>query len=102
MAFQILMVEDDAEICEVVEDFFVKKSGHEMELQFAADGESAFEMLYETEYDMVLLDVMLPQVSGFEICRYIRQNSICPIILVHAPFRRNGQGDQYKQSVEGL
>ena len=88
MAFHILMVEDDAEICEVVEDFFVEKSGHEMELQFAADGGSAFEMLYETEYDMVLLDVMLPHVSGFEICRYIRQNSICPIIFVTARGRQ--------------
>lgn len=88
MAFNILMVEDDRQICEVVGDFFAGKSGGELELSFAADGDRAMEMLYETEYDLVLLDVMLPKVSGFEICRYIRSGSICPIIFVTARGRQ--------------
>ena len=71
MAFHILMVEDDIQICEVVEDFFTGKSNGELELDITGDGDEAMEMLYETEYDLVLLDVMLPKVSGFEICRYI-------------------------------
>ncbi len=88
MAFHILMVEDDIQICEVVEDFFTGKSNGELELDITGDGDEAMEMLYETEYDLVLLDVMLPKVSGFEICRYIRSNSICPIIFVTARGRQ--------------
>lgn len=102
MAFHILMVEDDSAICEVVEDYFIEKSNHELELEFAGDGDKAMEMLYEKEYDLVLLDVMLPgdslgiapggslhsDASGFEICRYIRSGSICPIIFVTARGRQ--------------
>lgn len=96
MAFHILMVEDDPEICEVVEDYFIEKSNHELELEFAGNGDTAMEMLYEKEYDLVLLDVMLPSdkaslhsdASGFEICRYIRSGSICPIIFVTARGRQ--------------
>lgn len=47
MAFNILMVEDDRQICEVVGDFFAGKSGGELELSFAADGDRAMEMLYQ-------------------------------------------------------
>ena len=88
MAFHILMVEDDSQICEVVEDCFKEKSEGELEIEFAVDGDTAMEMLYETEYDLVLLDVMLPKVSGFEICRYIRGDSICPVIFVTARGRQ--------------
>ena len=88
MAFHILMVEDDRQICEVVGDFFDGKSDGELELNFATDGDRAMEMLYEMEYDLVLLDVMLPKLSGFEICRYIRSGSICPIIFVTARGRQ--------------
>ena len=88
MAFHILMVEDDSQVCEAVEDYFKEKSEGELEIEFAADGDGAMEMLYETEYDMVLLDVMLPKVSGFEICRYIRGDSICPVIFVTARGRQ--------------
>ena len=88
MAFQILMVEDDRQICEIVGDYFSDKSENAVEVEFASDGDLAMEKLYEKEYDLVLLDVMLPKVSGFEICRYIRSNSICPIVFVTARGRQ--------------
>lgn len=88
MAFQILMVEDDRQICEVVGDYFTDKSENNILVEFAEDGDMAMEKLYDTEYDLVLLDVMLPKVSGFEICRYIRSNSICPIVFVTARGRQ--------------
>lgn len=89
MAFYILMVEDDPEICEAVGDFFTEKSGGRLRMEFAQDGDRAMELLYETEYDLVLLDVMLPKVSGFDICRYLRRSSICPIIFVTARGRQD-------------
>ncbi|MCR5700871.1 MAG: response regulator transcription factor [Lachnospiraceae bacterium] len=88
MAFQILMVEDDRQIYEVVGDFLTDKSENKITVEFAEDGDKATEMLYEKEYDLVLLDVMLPGVSGFEICRFIRSNSICPIVFVTARGRQ--------------
>ena len=88
MAFQILMVEDDPEICEVVRDYFQEKSNDTMKLHFAGDGDRAMELLYETEYDLVLLDVMVPRVSGFDICKYLRRESDIPIIFVTARSRQ--------------
>lgn len=89
MAFYILMVEDDPEICEAVGDFFTDKSGGQFQMEYAKDGDCAMELLYEKEYDLVLLDVMLPKISGFEICQYIRNSSTCPIIFVTARGRQD-------------
>ena len=46
-----------------------------MQLSFAEDGDRGLDMLYEHEYDLVLLDIMLPGTSGFELCRELRTNS---------------------------
>ena len=50
----------------------------------ASDGEEALEMAKKTEYDMVLLDVMLPKLNGFEVCQLIREFSNMPIIMLTA------------------
>lgn len=84
MAYQILLVEDDSQIREVIYDYFTDQSQNEFCLSCARDGEKALEMVYETEFDLVLLDIMLPKVDGFEICRQIRKNSIVPIIFITA------------------
>ena len=84
MAYHILLVEDDAQIREVIEDFFCAKSQREMQLHIAKDGTEGLAAVYEREYDLCLLDIMLPGADGFEICRNIRENSIVPIIFLTA------------------
>lgn len=90
MAYQVLLVEDDAQIREVIEDFFDAKGQGEIELHIAKDGTEGLAAVYEQEYDLCLLDVMLPGTNGFEICRAIRENSIVPIIFLTA---RGGEED---------
>ncbi|MBP3352031.1 MAG: response regulator transcription factor [Lachnospiraceae bacterium] len=84
MAYQVLLVEDDAQIREVIEDFFVAKGQGEIELHIAKDGTEGLAAVYEWEYDLCLLDIMLPGADGFEVCRTIRENSIVPIIFLTA------------------
>lgn len=56
----------------------------DMEVDCAYDGEEALEMAKKTEYDIVLLDVMLPKINGFEVCQMIREFSNMPIIMLTA------------------
>ena len=84
MAYHILLVEDDAQIREVIEDYFTAKSEGEIQLHIAKDGQEGLTAVYEQEFDLCLLDVMLPGVNGFEICRSLRQSSIVPIIFLTA------------------
>ncbi len=84
MAYNILVVEDSDRIRETIGDFFAAKSGGTMQLSFAEDGDRGLDMLYEHEYDLVLLDIVLPGTSGFELCRELRTNSGCPIIFLTA------------------
>lgn len=82
--YQLLLVEDDHRIQEVIADYFMNRGGQEMQLQFAVNGNDALDLLYEKEYDLVLLDIMLPGVDGFRICREIRKTSDTPIIFLTA------------------
>lgn len=80
--FQILLVEDDRKIREGIEDYF--KSKRDMELCTAVDGNQGMELIYEQEFDLVLLDIMLPGVDGFTLCKELRRNSDAPIIFLTA------------------
>lgn len=80
--FQILLVEDDKKIREGIEDFFKTKS--DIELHVAVDGNQGMDMLYENAFDLVLLDIMLPGVDGFTLCRELRRQSDAPIIFLTA------------------
>lgn len=84
MLYRILLVEDDPQIREVIEDYFSAKEDNNIELVTAEDGQTGMEKIYEQEYDLVMLDVMLPEVDGFTLCRELRQNSMCPIIFLTA------------------
>jgi len=84
MPFRLLTVEDSAQIREMVGDYFTAKGKDVFTLEFAADGDTALAKLYENEYDLVLLDIMLPGASGFEICRKLRSESATPIIFMTA------------------
>lgn len=88
--YQILLVEDDSQIREVIEDFFTARSQGEMKINIAKSGDEGLQAVYENEYDLCMLDIMLPGASGFEICRAIREHSIVPIIFLTA---RNQEED---------
>lgn len=81
---QFLVVEDSKQLREALVDFFTTKSAGSIVFDEASDGYQAMELIQTKKYHLVLLDVMLPGVSGFEICKAIRKNSICPIIFMTA------------------
>jgi len=77
----VLLAEDEESFI----DALVVGLGHEgFEVTVARDGSEAIKMFNETEPDLVLLDLMLPRVSGLDVCRSIRSNSAVPIIMVTA------------------
>lgn len=84
MKYKMLCVEDDSQIREIIEDYFLSKKDHEFEVFLAKDGLEAEKMLGEEEYDLVLLDVMLPFLDGFSICKLIRKKSDVPVIFITA------------------
>ncbi len=81
---KILLVEDDKEIREMICHFFKKKSGDTIIVDTADNGTTAIEMSYTNLYDLLLLDVMLPEADGFDICREIRRYSDVPIMFITA------------------
>jgi DNA-binding response OmpR family regulator len=84
MAFELLLVEDDPEIREIITDYFIEKSQGTLNIQTAETGIEGQLMCNGNEYDLVLLDVMLPEVDGFTICRELRKTSDVPIIFITA------------------
>lgn len=82
--YTILLVEDDKDIRELISDYFSAKSSGEIHIDTAENGEEGLIKAYENSYDLLLLDLMLPQLSGFEICKQIRSDSDVPIIFITA------------------
>lgn len=82
--YRILLVEDDPHIREMICDYFDDKSGGVLHVETACNGQQGVEKAYENAYDVLVLDVMLPQMDGFEICREVRRHSDVPIIFLTA------------------
>ena len=80
--YKIILIEDDMDIAELVKDFFDRRK--ETEVTIASDGQTGEEMLYEEQFDLVLLDVMMPGIDGYTVCSDIRSNSDIPIIFLTA------------------
>ncbi len=81
MAKKVLVVDDEKLIVKGIR-FSLEQDG--MEVDCAYDGEEALEAAKKKEYDVVLLDVMLPKFNGFEVCQQIREFSMMPIIMLTA------------------
>lgn len=81
MAKKVLVVDDEKLIVKGIR-FSLEQDG--MEVDCAYDGEEAIEKAKETEYDIILLDVMLPKFDGMEVCQQIREFSNVPIIMLTA------------------
>ncbi len=78
---KILIVEDDLSIQALLHDF-IQEAGHSVIL--ASDGVEALAKYSEQDFDLVLLDVMLPKIDGYGVCEVIRQKSDVPIIMLTA------------------
>lgn len=89
MQYNILLAEDDVKIQEIICDYFNSKGKGEIAVTTADDGEIAYELIYENEYDLVMLDVMMPKMDGYLLCRHIRKTSIVPIIFITAKGRED-------------
>ena len=78
---RILVIDDDAELCELVGEY-VRPEG--FEVYAVHDGEVGLEAALTSDYAMVLLDVMLPSINGFEILRRLRASSRIPVLMLAA------------------
>lgn len=81
MGKRVLVVDDEKLIVKGIR-FSLEQDG--MEVDCAYDGEEALAYARENEYDMILLDVMLPKIEGFEVCQQIREFSNVPIVMLTA------------------
>jgi two-component system response regulator RegX3 len=78
---RIMVVEDEESFSEAL-SFMLKREGYEVDI--ASDGAAALEMFDQRGADLILLDLMLPEVPGLEVCRQIRSRSQVPIIMLTA------------------
>jgi DNA-binding response OmpR family regulator len=78
---KVLIVDDEPNIREVV-GLYLRRDGHDV--VSAADGEEALEVFRESEPDLVVLDLMLPKISGLEVCRRMREDRRVPLIMLTA------------------
>jgi two-component system response regulator RegX3 len=78
---KILIVEDEISFSEAI-SFLLGKEGFETDV--AENGRIALELFKKSSYDLVLLDLMIPEVSGIDVCRAIRTTSLVPIIMLTA------------------
>lgn len=81
MAKRVLVVDDEKLIVKGIR-FSLEQDG--MQVDAAYDGEEALEMVKNNAYDIILLDVMLPKLTGFEVCQQIRETSDVPIVMLTA------------------
>ena len=80
-AGKILVVDDDQNICELLR-LYIEKEG--FEVRIANDGRKALEIFEEQNPDLIMLDIMLPELDGWQVGREIRKKSQCPIFMLTA------------------
>ncbi len=80
-ALKVMVVDDDSNICELLR-LYLEKEGFETTIQ--SDGEQALAAFDAEKPDLILLDVMMPRLDGWQVCREIRKKSPCPIIMLTA------------------
>ena len=83
--YRVLLVEDDSQIREVIGDYFGRRDS--IALDLAEDGNAGLSKILNEEYDLILLDVMMPGLDGFELCRIIRKRSDIPVVFLTGKVR---------------
>ena len=77
----VLLVEDEGRIRDIVRDYF---SAHGLMCDLARDGEEALDLLQDHDYDAILLDILMPNLNGFQVCGAVRRRSQVPILFLTA------------------
>ena len=78
---KILIVDDEKEITDLIEGY-LKNDGYTVYKFY--NGMDALKCIYETELDLAIIDVMLPDIDGFQICQKIREQFYYPVIILTA------------------
>ncbi|MEA4961823.1 response regulator transcription factor [Lutispora sp.] len=81
MKYRVLVVDDDQNIAELIRLYLEKEM---YEVRIAYDGKKAMSIFYEWTPDLVILDIMIPQMDGYEVCKHIRKAGNIPIIMLTA------------------
>lgn len=77
----ILIVDDHSQITEILKEYVIKEGFCPI---IASDGQAALEVFFSCSIELILLDVMLPKLDGFDVCKTIRESSNVPIIMITA------------------
>jgi DNA-binding response OmpR family regulator len=85
------VVDDDPNICEIIKLYL----SEEYVLHFAHDGSTALNLFHQTNPDLIILDLLIPVINGYEVCKLIRQESNIPIIMLTAK-------DDTREKIAGL
>ncbi len=83
--YRVLLVEDDSQIREVIGDYFGRRE--KIALDLAQDGNMGLTKILNEEYDLIILDVMMPGIDGFELCKIIRKRSDIPVVFLTGKVR---------------
>ena len=91
---RVLIIEDHRDIAEMLYDYFERR---DYELDYASDGRMGFNLASQNEYDIILLDLMLPEMDGLDVCRKLREES-----KVYTPILMLTARDTLQDKVDGL
>ncbi|MCR5337643.1 MAG: response regulator transcription factor [Lachnospiraceae bacterium] len=94
---QILVVEDNEDYRELLVNYL---SNARFGMSTAADGLEAFDAIENREFNLIILDIMLPKIDGFTLCELIRKKSDVPIIMLTAKFSEQDQLRGYQMKVD--
>ena len=83
--YRVLLVEDDRQIREVIGDYFGRRE--KITLDFAEDGNAGLTKILNESYDLIVLDIMMPGLDGFELCKIIRKRSDVPVVFLTGKVR---------------
>lgn len=78
---KVLIIDDDEELCELVSEYLTVEG---FDIECVNDGESGLQRALSGDYDMAILDVMLPKMNGFDVLRNLREQSKLPVIMLTA------------------
>jgi two-component system response regulator CpxR len=78
---KLLMIDDDTGLCELLSEYL---SAQSFSVQTSHDGQQGLELALQNDYALILLDVMLPSIDGFEVLKQLRQSKLTPVIMLTA------------------
>ena len=78
---RILVVEDEPRLRDIIRDYFC---AHGLDCDLARNGSETLDLLRDHDYDAILLDILMPNLDGFGVCRTVREKSAVPILFLTA------------------